>query len=370
MTRFTIAFDDSGGTEQLFKWNGELIPGSHPVCVLAGAYVSDEAVDAFEDRWMALRTEIGRTLGTTAPPPIHLRLMWGRSLPKKYRKGPNPYIGADFDDVQAWVSEAWSIIEYFVRQRLAGWEIQFERREDYADRGTRYFQHPVHGAEMRYLQRRSQKMYRGYHRLTTSPLLALYTRALLGVNELALAHSAHTSFRVLVDSFADSHGIDELETVESMKSIASLERIAEVSRVADSDDVALMQAADVVAYSMFRVQMERVGAIAEDVALKRILGRRRNGLTISSANLSHRARRRYGDIGRVALSLHYALARAHVASKDPEFAEMALVPVSEFVRRQRCSDGVGVSVLTETAKAEIRCRVPHMAKTPDIAGAP
>jgi hypothetical protein len=136
---------------------------------------------------------------------------------------------------------------------------------------TPYFQAPTFQAELAVIRKRSQRLYRGYHRLTTSPLLSLYTDALRYVDETMRAISPEATVDVIVDSFGDSHGIDELSTVESMKSLAGLERTGSVKRVVDSDESPLVQAADLIGYSVFRRQMIKYGHIVADEPFMRIV---------------------------------------------------------------------------------------------------
>jgi hypothetical protein len=364
MKQFVIAFDDSGGVEALCRWDGTPIAGDHPITVLTGFFVDRTAQADFEAQWNAVRRESQEQLGWDTPPPVHMRLMWGRTLPPRYRGQPNPYLGASFDDVHRWVSQYWAVVDEFVKRRLAGWFSNTLQRPAAAEAQRRYLQHPEFGQEMRFIRARSRRLYRGYHRLTNSPLLMLYTRSLLYAAETARATGPASIMDVLVDSFGDSHGIDAAETVAAMKAIASLDHIGTVERVADGDTSAPVQAADLIGFTRFRLEMAAGGYIQPDRVLAAIASRR-DGISVTSANIPHKVRLRHGDLRFVAIPLHYALARAFVADRDPEFADEHLVGVAELRNRLHvvlANETVGVSVLTDAARTQPPA---HMAKTPD-----
>lgn len=362
---FILAFDDSGGIEQLCDWEGNPIAGDHPITLLAGFLVATEAVPKFERLWNELRVDIGSHLGCP-PPPIHLRLMWGKSVKRKYRGGDNPYVYAEFDSIQAWLVEAWAIVDDLVRNRQAEWFWMEGNRASLASAQSRFIRDSNFRQELDLIKARSRKLYRGYHRIITSPLLGLYTDALRNADEIMRAAGPVTTLDVLVDSFADSHGIDALATVEEMKVHGGIERIGTVSRVENSDQSPLVQAADLIGYSMFRNQMMNYRHISEDVPFRSIAGNK-SGQSLSPANIPHRVRKRYRDRPQTALTMHYALARAFVESKDPEFANQYLIPVDEFDRRAFLAinnNAAGVSVLAHPLADPFNLR-DKMPKTPD-----
>ncbi|MDZ7802148.1 MAG: hypothetical protein U5K81_15335 [Trueperaceae bacterium] len=147
-----------------------------------------------------------------------------------------------------------------------------------------------------------------------------------------------------------------------MKRIADLDYIAEVQRIDDADELPIVQAADLIGYCMFRRKMVEAGHIAPDKPLARIVGAR-NGQSMTSANIAHIVRRRYSNPQGTSLTLHYALARSHVATYDPAFTERNLISVEEFQHRFKIAfdaDDTGVHVLTEQALED-----PRMPKPPD-----
>lgn len=143
-----------------------------------------------------------------------------------------------------------------------------------------------------------------------------------------------------------------------MKSLAGLERTGSVKRVVDSDESPLVQAADLIGYSVFRRQMIKYGHIVADEPFMRIVDDR-SGESLTWANTPHRVRRMYKDRPHIPVTLHYALARAFVAERDREFADSYLVSVEEFEKRAAAAIGVdtpGISVLDEPSEDPLNLR--------------
>lgn len=353
MGEFVVAFDDSGGIELLCDWNGNFIPGDHPVTVLGAFYIRKPQVDRFKQDWRGLQEQMGLALGVEKPP-IHMRLMWGKSRPQKYRGSSNPFLDADYNDVREWVRTAWTIIDTHVRAKSAGWFYSVRVREQAAQSQIRFLKDSHFARERQFLvrhRRRGRSIYEGFHRLITSPLLELYVSALPQLNELMCACRRSTA-HVLVDSFNDSHGVDELEVVSALKDIGGLRYIDSVSRIENGDKEPLLQAADLIAFSMRRFETAELGFMQPD---RDLLGIAENmkGQSVTRADIPRLAERRFPNLGQIVLTLHYSLARAHAHRFDSYFTERNLVPVQEFFQRAARagdSDTVGVSVLTEEAQ--------------------
>lgn len=356
MSRFLLAFDDSENIESLCTWSGDPIAGDHPIVLLTGFYLREEAAGEFNAEWADLRASIQQELGCENPPPIHLRLMWGKSLPRKYRGAANPYLQSNFNKIKQWVGQAWDIVSRFIARREAGWFVAEGIRENMSRAMPAYFQHPDYSRELRILRKAlGNKGYRAYHRLTTSPLLPLYTRSLTYANTLADTQRPALDMNVLVDAFSDSHGIDELETVEVIRKIGNLQNIATVTRIDDSDNSPAVQAADLIGYCEFRQHLERIKAINPDAALAQVVGRRQS-TTITSANISHLVRRRHPHAAAAELTMQYALARAHLEQSHPHVVNEFLVTASDFHDRaiaSYASKVPGVKVLKDELLTEI-----------------
>jgi hypothetical protein len=350
---FAVAFDDSGGIEPLCDWQGQFIPGDHPLTALGAFYVRQSKASSFRMDWQALREEMGRTLGVRNPP-VHMRLMWGRSRPHRYRKAPNPFLGVDHSVIVEWVKEAWAIIDRFTEARDGGWFYGTRARKEAAQNQIRFLTNEHFTRERRFLAQhrvRGKSLYNNFHRLITSPLLQLYVIALPQINELMCACRRSTA-DVLVDSFNDSHGVDELEVVRTLKEVCGLRYIDSVARVPDGDMEPILQAADLVAYTGRRIETANAGLMSPDKDLIAIAGDL-YGQTVTRANIAQLTVRRFPNLAQIALTIHYSLARAHALRFDKEFTDRYLVPVEEFYRRAaqaNTQDVVGISVLTQEAQ--------------------
>jgi hypothetical protein len=339
------------------------MPGDHPIVVLTGFYLHRDVLEVFNRRWNVLRDDIQSSLGSDWVPPIHLRLMWGKTVKRRTRGRDNPYVDATFDDIKAWVSRAWGIVDTFVRAKRAGWYWTMASRDALAQGNVRFVSHPQFAAELEFIQRYKARLFREYHRTIMSPLLPLFAEALLWVNELMMTQPHGTKTDILVDSFPESHGLDVLETVHEIKRVGRLDGIGAVSRIENADEEPLVQAADLIGFCRFRNEMATLGHINHDIALARIGGKRR-GQSISVANIRQRLTQRDRRQSQAeSLTMHYAIARTHVAARDTAFAEEYLVTTEEFYAR--ALDAIdrgqaGVSVLTPAALAD-----PRMPKTPD-----
>lgn len=347
MPEFFLGFDDSGGLEPLVDWGGNPIKGDHPIALLVGFYLRKSAMEEFSSEWNQLRESIQSELEVSTAPPIHMRLMWGKTLPEKYRRLPNPYRRANFEQVQEWVRQCWIIINKYVQKRQAGWFSYGHKRSEAALTDQDYFTDPGFTREIERLRSDlGRKIYKGYHRLATSPLLPLYTHSLLYANTLARTQGPESLIDVLVDPFNDSSGIDEAETVKAMKYIARLEHIGDVDRIQDSDDSVIVQAADLIGFTIFRQRMARLGVINRDVKLDRLVAAR-NETRLTSANLTHLIRRHYPQRDATLLTMHYAMALGHVRKYKPEYAQNELISVEEFHERAvvaRRTKAVGISI--------------------------
>lgn len=154
MASFCIAFDDSGGVEPLCDWKGEVIAGDHPITVLTGVYIRQDLIEEFDTRWNDLRFRIGQRLNCD-PPPIHLRLMWGKSLPRTYRRSSNPYLWAGFEETKAWVREAVGIFREFVGRRAMGAIMRRSIRRQAATVQSNYLRDPRFQAELAFIRKRT-----------------------------------------------------------------------------------------------------------------------------------------------------------------------------------------------------------------------
>ena len=167
--------------------------------------------------------------------------------------------------------------------------------------------------------------------------------------------SGRNSAHILVDPFADSHGVDTAQVLETVRDVVELEFIESIERVENADDIALCQVADVIGFSLFRSEMGKRGHIGPDVDLDRIVNRQKPK-PFNSANIEHIIGRKYPNLATIGLVIHYAMARNRVVEYDPKFAETYLISVEEFYRRAKTEESQrtgGILVLKDPTVAEI-----------------
>ncbi len=353
MTDYVAAFDDSGGIEPLVKWGGEFVPGDHPITVLAFALVRSDLLPAFDEDWLELRHDIKMALGSEQLPPIHLRLMYGRTLPKKYRGQRNPYLDADFQQVQEWLERALKIARKvsFERRGLAHYS-GFRSREDYKPSINSYFADPYLIAEMKFLKENSygarKNMALRYLKKAWRPLLHLLVDYLPLLNEM-MSYIGNKTVSLKIDPFPDAQGVDELEVFDAINRVSQLTQITEIERVEDGDNVQIAQLADLFAFIRFRAEMGKRGAIQPDLVLKKMSERSRPKDFITADPL-HLVRRRVGDFRTLTVPVHYAVARRVIEEADSEFADTYLVTVDEFKKRVKSAletSPTGLSILKD-----------------------
>lgn len=349
---YVVAIDDSGGIEPLVKWDGSLVLGDHPITIMAIAVLKRKRLEEFNAEWNGLRLEIQSELGCDMLPPIHMRIMWGKSLKKAYRGALNPYYGSDFEQIKQWYTKALRIIYRFNRDKLgiSFWTMSGIRAID-AVRHTTYFESSKFLAEMKFLRNASQgrykKMYAHYHKKITSPLLPMLTDSMLYLNQLMIIKGRRT-LELLVDPFADSHGVDAVEVYEAINKLVGLSQIAKVERIANADELPVCQAADVIGYSVFRRTMIDKGYIASDPHMFDIFNRF-PFKDATKTNLTFRLQGKRIRQNSLSMTILYALARQQIVEDNPEFADEHMISVETFLERvqQLQREDMGVSVLID-----------------------
>lgn len=350
MGEYVLAFDDAGGIEPLIRWDGSLVTGDHPVTTLTWVMLARRDLDAFNERWTHLRRKIQRELACPELPAIHLRLMYGRTLPRKYRARPNPYLGASFDQVLGWIEDAYRLIWTFGRRsrKLEFGTVQGVRAE-MARPLQAYVADPRLRAELLFMEQECRKI--GQRRLAerylkrvASPLLSLFREGMIYISEILRAYGARDA-DLFLDSFSDSHGIDADEVVKSIQEIEGLAPIASVQRV-DADDVPLVQAADLLGWIAFRKELFRFRGQDPDPLLARIENKYAfGGLTPADfGKIRRRVALNYDKMAPAAQGVFYLVARRIIETDHPAFAERHMVTVEELMARIEAINRGHVSV--------------------------
>lgn len=333
MADYVVALDDSGGIEPLVKGDGSFIKGDKEITVLSAIFIRSYRLKRFNQQWNQLRADIQSELHWDYPPPIHMRLMWGKDVKKMYRKKPNPYVHATFEQIQGWVRNALEIIYGFHSDpKMLNYFTIGQERKVLAGGLFRYFSNPKYRAELEFIRAHSRgnRMHKHYINRIASPLLTLFAQLLPRLDESM--RGSRKTLALEVDQFSDSHGIDAVEVIEAINDLGGLTQIESVTRVLDADEAPLTQAADVISYVDFRGRMIQSGFINHDEAMAKIV-QPFTHTRFTKADLDRLIERRHSHWKARVLTIHYAIARQQIAKDNPEFTATHMVSVQEFLDR-------------------------------------
>lgn len=347
---FITGLDDSGGHAALFRADGKrIVSEKQPLVGVAAVSVSRPLVDDFEGSWNNLRARIQAELGLASPPPIHVRWMWGSSRPDKHK---NPYLNATKEQAAAWLTEAVEILVRFQGYRYEfGVLGEFYQRTNMQDLLEPYYDPAAPWrAERDYLASREipKDLYKVYHRATVYPLLRTLPHAFWQL-DASVKNIGGKSSRIIVDAFTGIEGVGAPEVLRATQELAQLKRVSEMSVVDAYEDSALVQAADVVAWSYNRLVTQDRAGIKDIPFLEVFWPMLRVGRSLGGTPLSRQVKKPAGTSAET-LCIVYSLARAAVAEKWPDFVEEMFVHVDEFHRRSQeayTAGGFSVSVLTD-----------------------
>lgn len=358
---YVATIDDSGGIEPLVKWGGIYVPGDHPLACITALLLRTDALDEFNAMWTGLRGEIQEYLQCEELPAIHMRLMYGRNKPRRYRGRLNPYTDCDFEKIKEWIAEGAEIITHFQKQpQVLHWSTTYGLRENLSEGVLKYFSDPQLVAELNFLAKHGKRSAKRsfaqrYLKKMASPLLPLLTRKIIQIDEI-MRQLRSKQVLLQVDPFADASGLDAGEILEAINKVFELKHIAGIEVMADSDDVNLAQAADLIGFTSFRQAMVQHSFIEPDGILFEVCKLGVKGPQFVKANYEHIANRRLQQSAGLGVSIHYAVARAAVEEIDSDFVSTHMLKVTEFYEQARIAKSKhnGYSILKEKTRLVIR----------------
>lgn len=327
---YIAAIDDSGTAKSVVDWHGNLIPATFPFVGLASVLLDPDALDELNGRWNHLMSKLQRSLKTPEPPEVHLRQMWGKTLPTKN----NPYLGTRFRDIRAWLTEARNIILSLMRDAdTFSVYTEFANRESFAKGLSSYYRDPAFAPEFAFFRAHKTKgttgaLYKTYHSITSSPLVRNLADILWRIDE-DLTANTNGMASVLVDRFSGTAGIDAKAVLDASKNLAGLSRIAEINQV-NSPNPPISQVADFFAYSYNRLLLMENELIRRDAQFLEVVSpfmfnaRSLDGWSISEPF------DRPSSTYNTTLCVIYALARNELFRRDPRFVEEHMITVEEF----------------------------------------
>jgi len=339
VSRYIAALDDSGGIEPLLDWNGNFIEGAHPITSLSALIIKESARAEFDRKWNRLRLKIQRQLGCEVLPPIHLRIMYGRTLPKRYRGRDNPYLNADFENILGWIEDAYRLIWTFGRKtETLVWRTKSRTRRQLADMIVGVHENPQYKAELQFLKensksKRTKNMGLRYYKRTVSPLILIMLEMFLNISEI-VSEVKGKVVNFIIDPFEDAHGVDTGEIIDVFRSTDGIDNIGTVTRADNADEVPLVQAADLIGFMMFRKSLFEFRGEELDPLLDNIYRKYEFSLP-DLAKVDRRIERKFKHVMERFQVVRYLLAKQQIDKVAPKFSEKYMIDADEAYRRMK-----------------------------------
>ena len=283
--------------------------------------------------------------------------MYGRKLPPQYRGELNPYLKAQsFEQICGWIEDAYRLLWTFGRRSYAlTWMSIHKTRETSAQSLLKYLRDPQLYAELRFMKergkgsKRTRNMADRYLKRIASPLLPLMLEILLYLDDI-IRELKGNHLDLLIDPFADPHGIGAEEVFYAMSNIEELKRIRLVKRIENADEVAIVQAADLVGFINFRYRLYSYRGQNPDPILDSIW-KKYKFWQPDFEKIKRSYQRKHENFIIPAQAIHYLVAKRVVEDTDPEFAEKFMIDSSELVRRvqdvRSDENTTGISILKD-----------------------
>lgn len=333
---YVIAIDDSGGIEPLLSSDGNYHVSKQTIFLLGAYGIPLSTYLDFNFDWNELRTQIKLDLSATCLPPIHMRLMYGKTLPEKHGVLLNPYRHADFaEQIMPWLNYAKALMFYYstgrgpiVEQQYVGPRYAFYSEFCKIMTRTKLWK------DLRYLKKHYKAGYRFAVSRLSSPIPRTLGRLLGLINE-HLRLEGKTAI-IIYDKFNVSQGVTDA-TVDEVINRLGFSHIVATYKVDSSDNVPLVQATDVYAYTMHRMNLGIRGDISTDSNLV--------PFHLESHPMAFEANKRWDNHlfendWHKQMLLQYAILREGAAlAKNGKTLYPLLVTVDEFAERLEANKG-------------------------------
>lgn len=338
-SRYDLYIDDSGQAKSLVDWQGKPItdPKLRPFAVVAGVLIADTRKPRLLADWLALKARIRDALALDYLPSIHMRLMWGITLPlleDRASKLPNPYLRATFEQLREWLEAAFEIVHQHSTRGPAPL-VYFEATENNYVRMRRdeqFFSHALSLAERQRLWKHKKEMYRRFHNVVTNPMVGLLSTVVFEANHYVRRVHGHGGqpLHVVFDRNPDAKGFNLLEALNGIKRLGHLSKLDTIVE-SHTREEPLLEVADFHAYWVNRIKQlkhERRHDVYMDQWLRFYDFNCCNGLHALPAA-------RQSDLGELNTILHFGLGRAAMAGEDAAFVAAEVLTADEFYARMR-----------------------------------
>lgn len=337
---FTFALDDSGGIEPLLNKKGEIQQSQFPFFAIAAAGINKSLQDRFEDEWRRLQQKIQVDISSSVMPPLHARLMFGKSRPPKYRSNDNPWLHVPHENSIYWYLEALKIFGNYARIRQGATAYSTSHyREELAQSWLGAVSTEKAKEEAEFLKMYDRKSYpKLYQKYITHASASLVepTLDIITMIQEAMRQSG-SSAKLLLDPYSDSSGFKDSAVFGFMSKHLSFDNISEISIVTDSDNEPLCQVADLIAYSFFRSELyksrKQSGIQVPDEPMINLSKKVLLGKPICAKDIAKwiAGIKNQPKIIRLHVAARYASAHFEMASYAPEFVENCLRTPDEFL---------------------------------------
>jgi hypothetical protein len=338
MKFFKIAIDESGGIEPVInlKTLQPHINPDQPYSFVGAAILNGEMEEDFDNEWNALRGQIADELNLATLPPIHMRLMWGKQLPRRHGSVPNPYLTANQEQIFSWVSQALEISHEFSFDRNGlRFLMAIQERKRNAKSLMRHYKHRDFAKEIKFLYERHGKAYQSYHNVATSPLIEGLGILIFEINHFVHLHRSQGTIQI--DNSQDAIGFDLLSAFQLFKERAMLSYIDGIQTLENAglsfQDSPLTQLADVKTflYNKHYTSNGQDRVVADFFSRWPLVSPTFNNVTI---NYGEFLKKQGLDIGKNVMLIRYELARKRALTSAPFFDEY-LIDLEGFEQRTR-----------------------------------
>lgn len=348
INRYVVAVDDTGNNAPLLQRDlSPAKPQQQHISGIGALILREDQVDSFENEWHDMRCRLQQDLGLSMPPPIHLRLMYGRNLPKHVRGGqPNPYyIDATTDAGRREIERRFPLIierldeaaelfaKYTRRHKAAGHIALISTRQVLVDRMHQAYSQPAARADLKRLRSENPRAFREFFHALTTPLLPRIASLWLTVNE-AMEILKAESARFRFDRFTGTEHLSTTAAHDIMRNIGGLQKLEPNALCIDYDSDALLQAADLLLYFL-----QRDTGGSEDPIARRILTKDARQLTVAKpVQLEQRAekQRPYSKLGMI-----YGVARYAAEVVAPDYVNANLKDPAALIQEFRKHPSIG-----------------------------
>ncbi|NJK44260.1 MAG: hypothetical protein HC933_08215 [Pleurocapsa sp. SU_196_0] len=199
-----------------------------------------------------LRDEIKTQLSLDFHPDIHMRLMYGNTLPPKDHGNLNPYLHFNPSQRLYYIERALEIIQKYIYSNKAQWIGIVVDKSIWAESTMIYYKSDLFKTEYSYLRGLpgGSKGIRAYHNVVANPHVDLMARLFFQVDRYVQRRFRDKRAKVVYDANPSSKGLDVLTAIKIFRESGHFKSIVKIEE--SNRETPLLQMADVCCYRVFR----------------------------------------------------------------------------------------------------------------------